>query len=186
MQGALGLDRALQLLSVLVAELPDSPEDLSDKCGTVLEAVLQALQPLLTLANPLYRARAVGLVKAILHAVNVPMTDSLMNEIIESLVERLDDKVAETRKLAAAALGKCAAFDEDGELPSDDPVVVAFGRLLHEENALGVRAALVTHMPLASTTIDMVIAASLDTAAEVRAAVFTKFTNPGVPLAFLT
>lgn len=99
------------------------------------------------------------------------VSDELWDEVIESMMQRVDDKVPAIRGFAVRAL---ARFVNDGE---NGDIINLFLRALSEERNSDVRKVIILSMPPSATTSTAIVGATLDVSESVRKASYTVLAN---------
>ncbi len=110
----------MDFIQLLARHIPAEPPALADACMNCLEGVLSALSELTCLKDLLQRRRCLALVHGVLTGVEkagVGLSEEVAEVLVQQLSDRLDDKAAGVRCIAAQALSHLTSVDEQVRPP---------------------------------------------------------------------
>ncbi|WOL13772.1 condensin complex subunit 3 isoform X1 [Canna indica] len=158
-------ERAVRFISAFAARRDEKDAAASD---AFLEEFLRFLLVAAAAAHRAARFRACQIISEIIMRLpdDAEVSDELWDEVIESMKERVGDKVPAIRGFAIRALSR---FANDGE---DSDIVNLFLQTLPQEQNTEVRKTIVLSLPPSIMTSEAIIASTLDVSESVRKAAY--------------
>lgn len=161
-----GVERVLGFVVAFVTHREEGREDESDE---FLENMLSFLVCIAKAKDKAVRYRVCQLIAGIFNGMeeDAEVSDDLAEEIMSSMLERLQDKVPQVRAQAARALARLQDPGDDATF-EHDPIVEAYRHLLACDKNKDVRKAVLASVAIADTTMPDIVDRTSDVNDEVR------------------
>lgn len=161
-----GVERVLSFVVSFVTHREEGKEEESDE---FLENMLSFLVCIAKAKDKAVRYRVCQLIAGIFNGMeeDAEVSDDLAQEIMTSMLERLQDKVPQVRAQAARALARLQDPGENATF-EDDPIVEAYKHILACDKNKDVRKAVLASMAIADATMSDIVDRTSDINDEVR------------------